>query len=350
MSTIPEIQRTNLSNVVLLLKSLNVKNLLEFDFMDSPPVDNIHVSMYQLWILGALDNTGELTPLGRKMAEFPLDPSLSKVLIMAESLGCSAEVLTIVSMLSVPSVFYRPKGREEESDAAREKFFVPESDHLTLLHVFTQWKANGYRDSWCDQHFIHAKAMRKGREVRSQLMDIMKSEKMQYVSCGTNWDIIRQCLATAYFHQASKVKGIGEYVNLRTGMPCHLHPTSALYGLGYTPDYIIYHELFMTSKEYMMCVTAVDPYWLAEYGPNLFSVKESNYGQREKRSREIKEIKQMEEELVVATEKRQRTEEDQKRRATTSRTNIVEIGSAGGATPRRLEPGTPRMANRRIGL
>lgn len=47
-------------------------------------------------------------------------------------------------MLSVPSVFYRPKERMEESDAAREKFFVPESDHLTLLHVYTQWKANGY--------------------------------------------------------------------------------------------------------------------------------------------------------------------------------------------------------------
>ncbi len=48
----------------------------------------------------------------------------------------------IVSMLSVPSIFYRPKGREEDSDNAREKFQVPESDHLTLLHVYQQWKAN----------------------------------------------------------------------------------------------------------------------------------------------------------------------------------------------------------------
>lgn len=47
------------------------------------------------------------------------------------------------------------------------------------------------------------------------------------------------------------MKGIGEYLNARTGMPCHLHPSSALYGLGYTPDYVVYHELVMTSKEYM---------------------------------------------------------------------------------------------------
>jgi pre-mRNA-splicing factor ATP-dependent RNA helicase DHX38/PRP16 len=56
-------------------------------------------------------------------------------------------------------------------------------------------------------------------------------------------------------------------------MPCFLHPTSALYGLGYTPDYICYHELVFTSKEYMQCVTAVDPEWLAELGPMFFSIK-----------------------------------------------------------------------------
>ena len=59
VNQIPEIQRTNLGNVVLLLKSLGVENLLEFDFMDPPPQDNIMNSMYQLWVLAALDNTGE---------------------------------------------------------------------------------------------------------------------------------------------------------------------------------------------------------------------------------------------------------------------------------------------------
>ena len=46
--------------------------------------------------------------------------------------------LILVSMLSVPAIFFRPKGREEDSDAAREKFQVPESNHLTLLHVYNQ--------------------------------------------------------------------------------------------------------------------------------------------------------------------------------------------------------------------
>uniref|UniRef100_A0A0C9RLQ8 RNA helicase n=1 Tax=Wollemia nobilis TaxID=56998 RepID=A0A0C9RLQ8_9CONI len=174
---VPEIQRTNLGNVVLLLKSLNIENLLDFDFMDPPPQDNILNSMYQLWVLGALDNVGRLTSLGRKMVEFPLDPPLAKMLLTGEQLGCVNEVLTIVSMLSVPSVFFRPKDRAEESDAAREKFFVPESDHLTLLNVYQQWKSNQYRGDWCNDHFLHVKGLRKAREVRSQLLDILKMQK-----------------------------------------------------------------------------------------------------------------------------------------------------------------------------
>lgn len=67
------------------------------------------------------------------------------MVIVSEELGCMAEIMTIVSMLSVPTVFFRPKDKQEESDAAREKFFVPESDHLTLLHVYQQWKTNDYR-------------------------------------------------------------------------------------------------------------------------------------------------------------------------------------------------------------
>ncbi|KAI0238175.1 Pre-mRNA-splicing factor ATP-dependent RNA helicase PRP16 [Massospora cicadina] len=282
-NNIPEIQRTNLSNVVLLLKSLGVENLLDFEFMDPPPQDTILNSMYQLWVFGALDNMGALTPLGQRMVQFPLDPALSKLLIKSIDLGCSAEVLTIVSMLSVPNVFYRPKERLEESDAAREKFFVPESDHLTLLHVYNQWKANGYRDDWCTAHFVHSKALFKAREVRTQLLDIMGAERLPYVSCGSDWDVIRKCICAAYFHQAARLKGIGEYFHLRTGMPCQLHPTSALYGMGFTPDYIVYNDLVMTSKEYMQCVTAVDPYWLAEMGSVFYSVKQSSFGHREKR-------------------------------------------------------------------
>ena len=109
----------------------------------------------------------------------------------------------------------------------------------------------------------------------------MNMQKMDMVSAGTDFDVIRKAITAGYFHQAARVKGIGEFVNIRTGLPTHLHPTSALYGLGCecstrlchhwtfndnvvpdTPTYVVYHELILTSKEYMTQVTAIDAYWL----------------------------------------------------------------------------------------
>ena len=299
---IPEIQRTNLGYVVLLLKSLGVENLLEFDFMDPPPHDNITNSMYQLWVLRALDNTGELTKMGRQMTEFPLDPSLAKMLLFSENLGCSEEVVTIVSMLSVPSVFFRPKDRQEESDSCREKFYVPESDHLTLLNIFHQWKMNQYSNTWCTDHFIHSKGMKKAREVREQLIDIMKQQRVQLISCQGSWDVIRKAICSAYFYNSAKIKGIGEYVNMLTGIPCNLHPSSSLFGLGYTPDFVVYHELIYTTKEYMQCTTAVDGEWLAELGSMFFSLKESYKSRIAKRVKEKNEMVSMDAEMKMVTD------------------------------------------------
>ena len=303
-TTVPEIQRTNLGNVVLLLKSLNVDDLLDFDFMDPPPRENILNSMYQLWVLGALGNAGELTAMGGKMVEFPVDPPLAQMLLKAETLGCSNEILTVIAMLSVPPVWFRPKDREEESDAAREKFFVPESDHLTLLNVYQQWKNNGYSTDWCSKHFLQGKGLKKAREVRAQLLDIMKQQRVETRSAGGDWDVCRRALCGSYFHQAARLKGVGEYVNCRNGMPCHLHPSSSLYGLGYTPDYVIYHELVMTSKEYMQCVSAVEPHWLADAGPMFFSVKESHSSLKESKARRREEKEKMAREVAESEAKK----------------------------------------------
>lgn len=94
-STTPEIQRCNMSNTVLLLKSLGINDLMSFDFMDAPPAETLIRSLEQLYALGALNDRGELTKLGRKMAEFPIGPMLSKSLICSEDYKCSEEVRLI---------------------------------------------------------------------------------------------------------------------------------------------------------------------------------------------------------------------------------------------------------------
>ena len=273
-TNVPEIQRTNLSHVILLLKTLGVEDVLDFPFLDPPPAENVLKSMLGLWLLGALDSKGILTELGQRMSIFPLDPALSSLLFMGVQNGCLIECVTVVAMLSVPNVFIRPHGREQESDSAREKFFVPESDHLTLLHVYQRWRAAGCRTEWCTKHYISSKSMRKAREVREQLLEIVRSERMSESSCD-DWDSIRRAIAFSFFYQAARRKGIGEYINIRSGVVCGLHPTSAMYGSGLSPDYVVYHELIMTKKEFMSCVTAVEPQWLADAGPSLYILKQA---------------------------------------------------------------------------
>lgn len=277
-TTLPEIQRTNLSNVVLLLKSHGVENLLEFDFMDKLPKETLLNSMHQLWLLGALDDKGSLSELGREMVEFPLDPCLAKMMIVSQRMGCTSEILTIVSMLSVQGVFTRPKGKEEDADRMRDKFSVTESDHLTMLHVYQQWQANGYSADWCNDHFLQHKILKKAREVREQLVDLCAQQRLNpNLSSGFDTDIVRKCICACYFHQAARIKAFSEYVNVRTGVVCFLHPSSSLYGIGASEDYIVYHEIVLTTKEYIQCATVVDPIWLVEICPQFFSVKETIY-------------------------------------------------------------------------
>ena len=83
-NTVPEIQRTNLGNVVLLLKNLGINDLLHFDFMDPPPHESLIMALEQLYALGALNDHGEMTLTGRKMAEFPVDPMISKMILASE--------------------------------------------------------------------------------------------------------------------------------------------------------------------------------------------------------------------------------------------------------------------------
>ena len=71
-----------------MLKSLGINDLIHFDFMDPPPAETLIRALEQLYALGSLNDEGELTKLGRRMAEFPLDPMLSKALLAAETYKC----------------------------------------------------------------------------------------------------------------------------------------------------------------------------------------------------------------------------------------------------------------------
>lgn len=167
-----------------------------------------------------------------------------------------------------------------------------------------------------------------------------------------SWDAVRRAVCSAYFYQSSKIKGIGEYINLLTGVPSALHPSSALFGLGYTPDYVCYHELISTSKEYMSCVTAVEGEWLAELGPMFFSVKESFESALERRRRERRDKEKMEREMKAKEEDKAHSKEEELKRERAKITASVKRGGSAMATLGRRHGGarsTPRFIPKKRG-
>lgn len=142
-TTPPEILRSNLANVVLQLKVLGVENLVEFDFIDPPAPETLMRALETLHYLKALDDEGDLTEVGKLMSEFPLDPELSKLIIISPKYGCSEQMLTLVAMLTSPNPFLRPRDYGEAADKAKSQFINKDGDHLTLINVFQEFAREG---------------------------------------------------------------------------------------------------------------------------------------------------------------------------------------------------------------
>ncbi|XP_055613923.1 ATP-dependent RNA helicase DHX8 [Uranotaenia lowii] len=265
---VPEIQRTNLATTVLQLKTMGINDLLHFDFMDAPPVESLVMALEQLHSLSALDNEGLLTRLGRRMAEFPLEPNLSKMLIMSVALNCSDEILTIVSMLSVQNVFYRPKDKQALADQKKAKFNQIEGDHLTQLAVYNSWKNNKFSNAWCYENFVQIRTLKRAQDVRKQLLGIMDRHKLDVVSAGKNTTRVQKTICSGFFRNAAKKDPQEGYRTLVDSQVVYIHPSSALFNR--QPEWVVYHELVQTTKEYMREVTTIDPKWLVEFAPAFF--------------------------------------------------------------------------------
>ncbi|KAL7167887.1 hypothetical protein ACSBR2_038344 [Camellia fascicularis] len=287
-TSIPEIQRINLGMTTLTMKAMGINDLLSFDFMDPPSPQALIAAMEQLYSLGALDEEGLLTKLGRKMAEFPLDPPLSKMLLASVDLGCSDEILTIIAMIQTGNIFYRPREKQAQADQKRAKFFQPEGDHLTLLAVYEAWKAKNFSGPWCFENFVQSRSLRRAQDVRKQLLTIMDKYKLDVVSAGKNFTKIRKAITAGFFFHAARKDPQEGYRTLVENQPVYIHPSSSLFQR--QPDWVIYHELVMTTKEYMREVTVVDPKWLVELAPRFFKVADPTKMSKRKRQERVEPL------------------------------------------------------------
>ncbi|WWD17844.1 hypothetical protein CI109_102288 [Kwoniella shandongensis] len=273
--TIPEIQRTNLGMVVLMLKSLGINDVLNFDFLDKPPAETIIRSFELLYALGALNHKGELTRLGRRMAEFPVDPMLSKAIINSENFKCTHEVLTIISMLQESgSLLYRPKDKRVHADKAHKNFIKQGGDHFTLLNIFEQWVESSYSQQWCLENFIQFKSLGRVRDIRDQLAQLCDRVEVVIESTPNETTPVQKAITAGYFYNTARIDKGGGYRTTKNNHSVFVHPSSCLVGMQPPPRFILYYELVLTSKEYMRQCMPIEGSWLAELAPHYFNKNE----------------------------------------------------------------------------
>lgn len=277
-NTTPEIQRTNLNMTVLLLKSLGINDLIGFEFMDPPSTDTLIKSLELLYMLGALNDKGELTKMGRRMAEFPIEPMMSRAILDSEARNCTEEVLSIIAMLGESgSLFYRPKDKKMHADKAKQNFYRSGGDMFMLLNIWEQWVETGYSQSWCYENYLQFKTLSRARDVRDQLAGLCERVEIVPQSNPNSNDItpIQRALVAGLFHYSAQLQKSGDsYRTTKSHQTVYIHPSSSLFNNQPPVRTIVYYELVMTSKSYLRQVMEVKPQWLVEAGPHFFNAND----------------------------------------------------------------------------
>lgn len=178
--TDPEILRTNLAAVILQMAALGFGDIEGFGFLDPPEARSIRDGVALLQELGAFDRAGELTEVGRRLAQIPVDPRLGRMILQAQSEGCVREVLVLAAALSIPDPRERPTDRE---DAARQKHARFADEHSDFISFLNLWRYLGDQRKersgssfrrMCRDEFLHYLRIREWQDLVGQLRGICR--------------------------------------------------------------------------------------------------------------------------------------------------------------------------------
>lgn len=325
-TTVPEILRVNLAQVVLQLKGMGIHDPRSFSFLTPPSSESISKAFEILVALGAIDKSMNLTKYGKEMAQLPLDPIYANLLLQSAKFECVFEILTVVAMLSAESIFYHPArgggddqgGLAARGAAAHRRFASYEGDLPTLLNVYNAWRKEALysrlgntrnakkqkhssgkntsaaklsHNEWCMQNFINGRALTRAHDVRSQLTELCSRVGMDVnTSCSSEMTIFYRCICAGLFLQVAtrlpnpgqlpekknyrhKGSGMipsrGHYKTKIGGTIVSIHPSSSLFGRNPAPKCVVYTDLLYTTRLYIRGATQIREEWLNDVPLNL---------------------------------------------------------------------------------
>ena len=300
--TDPELLRSSLAGVILRMKSLGLGDVVGFPFIDPPSTRLVSDGYLLLAELHALDEAGQLTEIGKQLAQLPLDPRIARMLLAADKLRCVNEVLIIASALSVQDPRDRPMERAQAADEQHKLFADERSDFMGWLKLW-QWyeeqvkhkKTNRQLQTLIQDHFLSPRRMREWRDIFSQLHSQVAELGLKQNEKAASYDVIHQALLTGLLGnigfksddaKARPKPGEGNYQGAR-GIKLSIHPGSALAKKAYAkslppnaragdsssagPKWIMAAELTDTGHLLARTVAEIRPEWIETAGQHLLS-------------------------------------------------------------------------------
>jgi len=276
--TDPEILRTNLASVILQMATLGLGDVGSFPFIDPPDHRNVRDGVHLLEELGAFDPTakddrGRLTPLGRKLAQLPVDPRLARMVLEAERYGCVREVMVIAAALSIQDPRERPTDAQQAAAEKHSRFVDKDSDFLSYLNLWRylrtaqeELSSNQFR-KLCRAEYLNYLRVREWQDVYSQLRQVARTFGIRSSSAPEDPDNIhRSLLAGLLSHIGLKDPERQEYLGARSARFA-ISPGSALFKK--PPRWVMAAELVETSRLWGRVAARIEPEWAESLAQHL---------------------------------------------------------------------------------
>src|SRR5919108_347572 len=265
--TDPEILRTNLASVILRLKSLHFGEVEDFPFIDPPDSRYVKAGYKLLEELGAVDEARQLTASGRQLARLPLDPRLGRMLLAGQTEHCLAELLIIVSALSVQDPRERPLEASQKADEAHRPFADERSDFLWYLNLWRFYEEQARHLSknklrtLCTTHFLSYRRLQEWQDIHSQLKALIHDLGFNINAVPADYAAIHRALLTGLLGNIGFKTDKNEYTGAR-GIKFSIFPGASLFKKA--PAWIMAAEIAQTSRLYARTVAKIEPEWIEQ--------------------------------------------------------------------------------------
>jgi ATP-dependent helicase HrpB len=301
----PEIQRSDLAEVVLQLHSLGIREAATFDWLDKPDQQAVVRAECLLTMLGALLDA-ELTPIGRQMLRLPMHPRYSRMLIEASRRGCVRDAALCAALVSGRDLLARLERDDEQTKAARERFETSgDSDFITLMRAFDFAKANGFSFGHCRSYGINAQVARQVEQTWQQILHVAKQSLPVHDDAEpTSSEALLRCLMAGFADQLAKRRTPGQpECDLTDQRAGQLVRESVVTDAAY---FVAANLREKPSRQTLLSLaTAVQPEWFAEMFPqHLTSTVEHLFDAQNKRVAAMKVVRYRD--LVIEQKAQQR--------------------------------------------